>query len=45
MPTLLLDTDVFSFLLKGDSRANAYTPLLQGHRLALSFMTVAELFQ
>ena len=45
MPTLLLDTDVFSFLLKGDSRANAYAALIQGHRLALSFMTVAELFQ
>ena len=45
MPTLLLDTDVFSFLLKGDTRANAYAALIQGHRLALSFMTVAELFQ
>lgn len=45
MPTLLLDTDVFSFLLKGDSRASAYAALIQGHRLAVSFMTVAELFQ
>jgi tRNA(fMet)-specific endonuclease VapC len=45
MPTVLLDTDVFSFLLKGDSRANSYAALIQGHRLALSFMTVAELFQ
>ncbi|MGH2515094.1 MAG: type II toxin-antitoxin system VapC family toxin [Ktedonobacterales bacterium] len=45
MPTLLLDTDVVSFQLKGDSRATAYAPLLQGNRLALSFMTVAELFQ
>jgi tRNA(fMet)-specific endonuclease VapC len=45
MPTLLLDTDVFSFLPKGDSRANAYIALLQGHPLALSFMTDAELFQ
>ncbi|HEV2237688.1 MAG TPA: type II toxin-antitoxin system VapC family toxin, partial [Ktedonobacterales bacterium] len=44
-PTVLLDTDVFSFLLKGDSRANAYVPLIQGQRLALSFMTVGELFQ
>src|SRR5262249_10013594 len=42
MPTLLLDTDVFSFLLKGDVRANAFAVLIQGHRLALSFMTVAE---
>jgi tRNA(fMet)-specific endonuclease VapC len=45
MSTVVIDTDVFSFLLKGDSRANAYVPLIQGHRLALSFMTVAELFQ
>ncbi len=45
MPTMLLDTDVVSFLFKGDSRATAYAPLIQGNRLALSFMTVAELFQ
>lgn len=45
MLTLLLDTDVVSFLLKGDSRATTYAPMLQGNRLALSFMTVAELFQ
>jgi tRNA(fMet)-specific endonuclease VapC len=45
MPIILLDTDVFSFLLKGDSRANAYVTLVQGHRLAVAFMTVAELFQ
>lgn len=45
MLTILLDTDVVSFLLKGDSRAAAYMPMIQGNRLALSFMTVAELFQ
>ena len=45
MPTVLVDTDVVSFLMKRDSRAAAYAPLLQGHTLALSFMTVAELFQ
>lgn len=45
MATILLDTDVFSFLLKNDSRASAYIPLTQGQRFALSFMTVAELFQ
>ncbi len=43
METVLLDTDVVSFLLKGDSRAEAYVPHLQDRRLALSFMTVAEL--
>jgi tRNA(fMet)-specific endonuclease VapC len=45
MATVLLDTDVSSFLLKGDSQASAYIQLIQGQRLALSFMTVAELFQ
>jgi len=45
MAAVLLDTDVVSFLFKGDSRGAAYAPLLQGNRLALSFMTVAELFQ
>jgi tRNA(fMet)-specific endonuclease VapC len=45
MDTLLLDTNIVSFLLKQDSRAKLYTPYLQSHRLAISFMTVAELFQ
>jgi|SRR6185437_2045271 len=45
MATVLLDTDVFSFFFKSDSRATAYAPLLQGQHLALSFMTVAELYQ
>ena len=45
MATVLLDTDVVSYLLKGDTRAAAYAPLIQGQRIALSFMTVAELFQ
>jgi tRNA(fMet)-specific endonuclease VapC len=39
----LLDTDVVSFLLKGDTRAERYRPHLQGRLLAISFMTVAEL--
>ena len=43
--TLLLDTNIVSFIFKRDSRAAAYAPLLQGNRLAISFMTAAELFQ
>jgi predicted nucleic acid-binding protein len=42
---LLLDTDVFSYLFKGHLFAESYRPLLKGHVLAISFMTVAELFQ
>lgn len=45
MTTLIVDTDVVSFLLKGDTRAQLYRPHLQGKTLALSFMTVAELYQ
>lgn len=41
---VLLDTDVVSYLFKGDTRATAFAPLLQGQRLAISFMTIAELF-
>ncbi len=45
MSALLLDTDVFSYLFKDHPFAEAYRPLLKGHVLAISFMTVAELFQ
>jgi len=43
--TLLLDTDVFSFLFKDHPLAEAYRPHVKGHTLAISFMTVAELYQ
>lgn len=45
METVLLDTDVFSFLYKGDSRGKEYQPDLIGKRLAISFITVAELYR
>ncbi len=45
MSLLLLDTDVASFIFKGSDYAIPYTPILTGNELALSFMTVAELFQ
>jgi len=43
--TIVLDTDVVSYLFKGDTRAEAYRDQLRGKTLALSFMTVAELYQ
>jgi tRNA(fMet)-specific endonuclease VapC len=43
MNAVLIDTDVFSFLFKGDSRAAAYVGILADHRPCLSFMIVAEL--
>ena len=45
MNIILLDTNIVSFLQKGDSRAKLYAPYLQGQHLAISFMTVAELYQ
>lgn len=45
MSTVLLDTNVVSFIFKGDTRAGDYAPLLGGQRLALSFMTVTELYE
>jgi predicted nucleic acid-binding protein len=39
----LVDTDVFSYSLKGDTRADLYKPHLQGRLVALSFVTVGEL--
>ncbi|MGE0200920.1 MAG: type II toxin-antitoxin system VapC family toxin [Candidatus Melainabacteria bacterium] len=41
--TLLIDTNVISFILKGDTRAARYSSQLVGNALAISFMTLAEL--
>lgn len=43
MPAVVVDTDVVSYLFKGDSRAELYRPHLTGQLLTISFMTVAEL--
>ncbi len=42
METAILDTDVLSFIVKGDTRGSPYTPLLIGKRACISFQTVAE---
>lgn len=39
----MLDTDVFSYYLKGDTRARDYDKHTKGKRWALSFVTVGEL--
>ena len=41
---VVVDTDVISFMLKDDSRAQGYRPQLEDKTLVLSFMTVAELY-
>ena len=40
---VLVDTDVFSFYMKGDTRASLYDKHTKGKKLALSFVTVGEL--
>jgi predicted nucleic acid-binding protein len=44
MDAILLDTDVFSYLNKGDSRAELYRPHVKGKTVALSFISVGELY-
>lgn len=43
MKTLLVDTDVVSYLFKKDTRATLYEPHLPNILPAISFMTLAEL--
>lgn len=45
METVLLDTNVVSYLMRGDQLAAAYRPHLERKTLAVSFMTVAELYE
>lgn len=42
---VLLDTDVYSFISRGDSRGEPFRQAAEGHRLCLSFATVAELYK
>ncbi|MCI0441196.1 MAG: PIN domain-containing protein [Chloroflexi bacterium] len=41
---ILVDTCIFSFFFKGDTRAHDFAPYLENKRGFLSFMTVAELY-
>ncbi|MBM4033746.1 MAG: type II toxin-antitoxin system VapC family toxin [Planctomycetes bacterium] len=43
--TVVLDTDLVSFIMKGHGRAGKYRRHLEGKTLAISFMTVGELFK
>jgi len=45
MDALILDTNIVSYLMKGHSLASAYRRHLEGKTLAISFMTVGELFE
>ncbi|MBA3031164.1 MAG: type II toxin-antitoxin system VapC family toxin [Desulfobacteraceae bacterium] len=41
---IVLDTCVVSYLMKGNPLAQAYLPHIQGRLLAISFITVGELY-
>jgi len=43
MDAVLLDTDVFSYLLKDDARADPYRQHVRNRTVAVSFVTVGEL--
>jgi tRNA(fMet)-specific endonuclease VapC len=45
MSGVLVDTDVFSYILKGDLRAQLYRGHVHNKSVHLSFMTVAELYR
>ncbi len=42
---VVLDTDVVSYILKKDTRAQLYIPHLTGKIVVVSFMTLAELYR
>lgn len=42
--SILVDTNVVSYIMRGDTRAKLYIPHLQGKLLAISFITVGEMF-
>ena len=43
--SLLLDTDVASYLFKNSPRAEPFRQTLKGQRPVLAFVSVAELYQ
>lgn len=45
MNAILLDTDVFSYLIRvGDTRGEVYRPFIKDNAVALSFVSIAELY-
>jgi|SRR5688500_1437506 len=44
-PRVVVDTDVMSYVIKGDTRAALYDKHLTGPQLCISFSTVGELYR
>lgn len=45
MSVLILDTNIVSYLLKGNRIAESYRPHLEGNTLAICFITIGEMFE
>jgi tRNA(fMet)-specific endonuclease VapC len=45
MDAVLVDTDVVSFIFKRDTRESLYRRHLDGKRVCIAFMTVAEVYE
>ena len=45
MDTILLDTDVVSYIIKDVPGATVFRPVVFGKRIAISFMTLAEIHE
>jgi tRNA(fMet)-specific endonuclease VapC len=43
-PGVMVDTNVVSYVMRGDTLAKLYLPHLQGKLLTISFITVGEMF-
>ena len=43
-PKVVIDTNIVSYMMRGQAEAQAYAKHLQGNLLAISFITVGELF-
>lgn len=41
---IILDTNIVSYLMRGGREAKAYAPHVQGKLLAISFITVGEMY-
>lgn len=43
-PKIIIDTNIVSYMMRGGPEAKAYAPHLKGKLIAISFITVGELY-
>jgi len=44
LPKVIVDTNVVSYIMRGDALAEAYAPHLDGKLVAITFITVGEMY-